>query len=190
VTATTLANANGYADARETAIRSDMAIGSATTLASANSYTDAAAATALDAARTHADAGDAQTLSDAQGYADAGDTATLTAANSYTDQRFSEVTGLSDNFGALRKEVDDRFDRMDRRIDKMAAISGAYAGMAMNTAGLAGNNRIGVGVGAQGGEQAIAAGYQRIIGNRASVSLGAAFGGGEKSVSAGAGFSW
>jgi hypothetical protein len=47
-----------------------------------------------------------------------------------------------------------------------------------------------VGIGTQGGEQAMAVGYQRAIGNRASVSLGAAFGGGEKSVSAGAGFSW
>ena len=75
-------------------------------------------------------------------------------------------------------------------IDKMAAMSGAYAGMAMNTAGLAGRNRVGVGIGSQGGEQAMAIGYQRVVGNRASVSIGAAFGGGEKSVSAGAGFSW
>lgn len=73
---------------------------------------------------------------------------------------------------------------------KMAAMSGAYAGMAMNTAGLAGRNRIGVGVGGQGGEAALAVGYQRAIGDRASVSLGGAFGGGEKSLMGGAGFSW
>ncbi|MCW1777183.1 YadA-like family protein [Pantoea ananatis] len=38
--------------------------------------------------------------------------------------------------------------------------------------------------------RALAVGYQRAIGNRASVSLGGAFSGSEKSVSAGAGFSW
>src|SRR3546814_11723347 len=69
-------------------------------------------------------------------------------------------------------------------------MSGAYAGMAMNTAGLAGANRIGVGVGGQNGESALAVGYQRAIGNRASISIGAAFGGGESSVLGGAGFSW
>ncbi|MGY0559575.1 YadA-like family protein [Luteimonas sp. A277] len=51
-------------------------------------------------------------------------------------------------------------------------------------------NNIGVGVGSQGGEQALAIGYRRAIGNRASVSLGGALAGSEKSVSAGAGFSW
>ncbi|MEP6907258.1 MAG: YadA-like family protein [Pseudoxanthomonas sp.] len=47
-----------------------------------------------------------------------------------------------------------------------------------------------MGIGSQGGEQALAVGYQRAIGNRASVSIAGAFSGNEKSVSAGAGFSW
>src|SRR5690606_26202621 len=118
---------------------------------------------------------------------DAGDARTLDPANAYTDARFS---AWEDNFTALRSEVDERFRHQDRRIDRMGAMSGAYAGMALNTAGLAGRNRVGVGVGAQGGEQAIAVGYQRAIGARASVSLGGAISGGESSVSAGAGFSW
>src|SRR5690606_5096707 len=118
---------------------------------------------------------------------DAGDARTLDQANAYTDARFS---AWEDNFTALRSEVDERFRHQDRRIDRMGAMSGAYAGMALNTAGLAGRNRVGVGVGAQGGEQAVAVGYQRAIGARASVSLGGAISGGESSVSAGAGFSW
>ena len=134
--------------------------------------------------------GDAATLASARNYADAGDATTLTAANEYTDQRFAEITGLSDSFETFRNETDRRFQQQDRRIDKLSAMSGAYAGMAMNTAGLAGRNRVGVGVGAQGGEQALAVGYQRAVGNRASVSIAGAFSGGEKSVSAGAGFSW
>ena len=136
------------------------------------------------------EAGDAQTLSAANEYTDTTATQTLTAANAYTDTRFAELAGLSDSFEAFRGDTDRRFQQQDRRIDKLAAISGAYAGMAMNTAGLAGRNRIGVGVGVEGGEQALAVGYQRAIGNRASVSIAGAFSGDEKSVSAGAGFSW
>ena len=136
------------------------------------------------------EAGDAETLSAANEYTDNTATETLTSANAYTDQRFAEITGLSDSFESFRDQTDRRFQQQDRRIDKLSAMSGAYAGMAMNTSGLAGRNRVGVGVGAQGGEQALAVGYQRAIGNRASVSIAGAFSGDEKSVSAGAGFSW
>jgi autotransporter adhesin len=136
------------------------------------------------------EAGDAETLSTANEYTDNTATETLSAANTYTDQRFAELTGMSDSFQSFREQTDRRFQQQDRRIDKLSAMSGAYAGMAMNTSGLAGRNRVGVGVGAQGGEQALAVGYQRAIGNRASVSIAGAFSGDEKSVSAGAGFSW
>lgn len=117
----------------------------------------------------------------------AGDSATLSSANRYTD---NQVSTLNSNLDSWKGEVNQRFQNLDRRLDKMSAMSGAYAGMAMNTAGLAGQNRVGVGVGAQGGERALAVGYQRAVGNRASVSLGGAFSGDEKSVMAGAGFSW
>ena len=173
--AETLASANTHTDTRETAIRTDMATADASTLASAQTY---------------ADTGDAETLASARTYSDNTATETLTAANTYTDTRFAQLSGLSDSFETFRNETDRRFQQQDRRIDKLSAMSGAYAGMAMNTAGLAGRNRIGVGVGAQGGEQALAVGYQRVIGNRASVSIAGAFSGNETSVSAGAGFSW
>lgn len=144
----------------------------------------------LVAAQNYADAGDTETLVSANDYTDSTATETLSAANTYTDQRFAEITGLSDSFETFRNETDRRFQQQDRRIDKLSAMSGAYAGMAMNTSGLAGRNRVGVGVGAQGGEQALAVGYRRAIGNRASVSIAGAFSGDETSVSAGAGLSW
>jgi autotransporter adhesin len=128
-------------------------------------------------------AGDADTLATANTYTDNTATETLTSANEYTDARFA---AWGDQFSG----VEQRFQQQDRRIDRQGAMAGAYAGMATNTSGLGGRNRIGVGVGAQGGEQALAVGYQRALGNRASVSLGGAFSGSEKSVSAGAGFSW
>ena len=140
--------------------------------------------------QTITDAGDITTLETANEYTDATATETLASANEYTDARVTEIMNFTDSFDTYRNEVDQRFQHMDRRLDKLAAMSGAYAGMAMNTAGLPGKDRLGVGVGAQGGEQALAVGYQRLVGKRASVSIAGAFGGGEKSVSAGAGFSW
>jgi len=157
------------------------------TLDSANVHADAGDTATLASANAHADAGDAATLASANDYTDTVAVQTLDAANTYTDTVFAQFNNELDTF---REDVDQRFREQDRRIDKLAAMSGAYAGMAMNTAGLAGANRVGVGVGGQNGESALAVGYQRAIGNRASVSIGAAFGGGESSVMGGAGFSW
>ncbi|NIJ69958.1 ESPR-type extended signal peptide-containing protein [Xanthomonas sp. 60] len=99
---------------------------------------------------------------------------------------------MEDRFQAERDWSNSRFQAVDKRIDRMGAISAAYAGMALNTAGLSGDNRVGAGVGAQNGRTALAVGYQRILGEKknVSVSLGGAFSGSDQSVSAGAGFSW
>src|SRR3546814_8767712 len=63
-----------------------------------------------------------------------------------TDTLFPYTTRFRSQFNSeldtFREDVDQRFRDQDRRIDKLAAMSGAYAGMAMNTAGLAGANRI------------------------------------------------
>ncbi|MCD9027249.1 YadA-like family protein [Luteimonas sp. BDR2-5] len=160
-----------------------MQAGNAATLQSANDYTGTREA----AVRTDMATADAATLESANGYTDTVAVRTLASANAYTD---SAMAAFNADIDGLRVEMDDRFRHQDRRIDRLAATSGAYAGMAMNTAGLSGRNRVGVGVGSQGGEQALAVGYQRAIGNRASVSIGGAFGGGEKSLMGGAGFSW
>src|SRR5690606_24932399 len=174
--AQTLTDANGYADAGDTR-----------TLADANTYTDTSSVQTLASAHAHADAGDVRTLNDASAYADSGDIATLKSANTYTDQ---QIASYSHGLEQFRVEMDDRFYKVDRRIDRLGATSAAYAGLAANTAGLGGVNNIGVGIGSQGGQQALAIGYRRAIGNRASVSFGGAIAGGESSVSAGAGFSW
>ncbi|GAB3063734.1 ESPR-type extended signal peptide-containing protein [Stenotrophomonas tumulicola] len=99
---------------------------------------------------------------------------------------------MDDRFKAEREYTDGRFHSMDKRIDRMGAISAAYAGMAINTAGLSGENRVGAGIGQQNGRSALAVGYQRVMGvkQNVSVSLGGAFSGSDKSISGGAGFSW
>ncbi|XHS31188.1 YadA-like family protein [Pseudoxanthomonas sp. UC29_72] len=93
---------------------------------------------------------------------------------------------------AERDWASQRFREVDKRIDRMGAMSAAYAGMALNTAGLAGDNRLGAGVGSQNGRSALAVGYQRIVGEKKniSISLGGAFSGSDRGVSGGAGFSW
>ncbi len=58
------------------------------------------------------------------------------------------------------------------------------------TAGIRTDNRVGVGIGFQGGEKALSIGYQRALSDRATITIGGAFSGDEKSVGVGAGFGW
>lgn len=184
------AEAKTYTDAQVASVRT-----AATTAATANAktYTD----TRETAVRSDMTAGDATTLQNAKAYSDNTATQTLTAANAYTDNRITELVGMADDFGAFQQHVDDRFagvDRklrvQDRRIDKQGAMSSAMLNMANSGNGLAGNNRIGVGVGSQGGETALAVGYQRVVNQRFGISLGGAFSGDDKSVGGGASLSW
>jgi len=103
----------------------------------------------------------------------------LARANEYTD-------------GAI-KGVEQRLEKMDKRFNRMAAMSSAQTAMAMNTAGLATYNRLGAGVGYAEGESAMAVGYQRVLNEKGSAtfSLNGAFtNSGEQSVGLGVGIGW
>ncbi|MCS4279164.1 autotransporter adhesin [Stenotrophomonas rhizophila] len=103
----------------------------------------------------------------------------LTQSNEYTDLA---VEGLNK-----------RLDGMDKRFNRMAAMSSAQSAMAMNTAGLKTYNRLGAGVGHSDGESALAVGYQRVMNERGSAtfSLNGAFtNSGEKTVGVGVGIGW
>ena len=132
-------------------------------------------------------AGDAATLADARNYSDAGDARTLSSARSYTDARFDAMTAEWDGF---RDDVWDRMDQTDRRINKTGAMSTAMGQMTASAAGIRTRNRVAVGVGFQEGEKALAIGYQRAIGERATITVGGAFSGDESTVGAGVGFGW
>ncbi|NZA26907.1 YadA-like family protein, partial [Luteimonas sp. SJ-92] len=114
-------------------------------------------------------------------------TETLSSANAYTD---AQVAAWHDNFDAFQGDVERRFHDQDRRIDRQGAMGAAMLNMATSAAGIRTQNRVGVGVGFQGGESALSVGYQRAISDRATVTLGGAFSGDEKSVGVGAGFGW
>ncbi|HEL4832175.1 TPA: YadA-like family protein [Stenotrophomonas maltophilia] len=103
----------------------------------------------------------------------------LARANEYSD-------GIS-------REVDRRLDKMDKRFNRMAAMTSAQSAMAMNTAGLNTYNRLGAGVGYSEGESAMAVGYQRVLNDKGSAtfSLNGAFtNSGERSLGVGVGIGW
>ncbi|MHA8019184.1 ESPR-type extended signal peptide-containing protein [Stenotrophomonas hibiscicola] len=103
----------------------------------------------------------------------------LARANEYTD-------------GAI-STFERRLDKMDKRFNRMAAMSSAQTAMAMNTAGLATYNRLGAGVGYAEGESAMAVGYQRVLNEKGSAtfSLNGAFtNSGERSMGVGVGIGW
>ncbi|WP_329844343.1 ESPR-type extended signal peptide-containing protein [Stenotrophomonas sepilia] len=103
----------------------------------------------------------------------------LARANEYTDSAIS-------NF-------ERRLDKMDKRFNRMAAMSSAQTAMAMNTAGLATYNRLGAGVGYSEGESAMAVGYQRVLNEKGSAtfSLNGAFtNSGGRSMGVGVGIGW
>ncbi|TDK20619.1 cell surface protein, partial [Luteimonas aestuarii] len=114
-------------------------------------------------------------------------TQAVATANAYTDQRFN---AWSDSFGAYQQQLEQRFTDQDRRIDRQGAMGAAMLNMATSAAGIRTQNRVGVGIGFQGGESALSVGYQRAISDRATVTFGGAFSGDEKSVGVGAGFGW
>ena len=138
-------------------------------------------------ARMHAEAAGIQPEANANAYTDVAATRTLARANAYTDARFA---AWNDDFTRFQGDVERRFRAQDRRMDRQGAMSAAMLNMATSAAGIHTDNRIGVGLGFQGGERALSVGYQRAFGERATVSLGGALSGDERSVGMGAGFGW
>ncbi|MGO3128395.1 MAG: YadA-like family protein, partial [Luteimonas sp.] len=132
--------------------------------------------------------GQVQTVAaEAKAYTDNTATQTLSSANAYTDQKFAT---WNDSFETFKGDVDRRFYDTDRRIDRQGAMGAAMLNMATSAAGIRTQNRVGVGVGFQGGESALSVGYQRAMSDRATLTVGGAFSGDEKSVGVGAGFGW
>ena len=117
----------------------------------------------------------------------AANTETLKSSKDYTDTR---INSLESSFADLSSQMDRRFKEVDKRFDRQGAMSAAMMNMAASTAGLKGLNRVGVAAGFQGSEKAVAIGYQRIVNENISLSIGGAFTDDEGSGGAGVGFSW
>ena len=117
----------------------------------------------------------------------AANTETLKSSKDYTDTR---ISSLETSFSDFSYQTDRRFKEVDKRFDRQGAMSAAMMNMATSTAGLKGLNRVGVAAGFQGDEKAVAIGYQRIVSENVSLSVGGAFTDEDGSGGAGVGFSW
>jgi len=122
---------------------------------------------------------------------EAGDAKTLTQSKAYTDARFEEalaapMAAIDD----LRGEVGERFREQEQRIDQMGAMNAAMLNMATSAAGIRTPNRMAVGVGWSGSEQALSVGYQRAFSDRMTMTVGGAFSDDESSAGVGLGFGW
>lgn len=108
----------------------------------------------------------------------AADLDVLNQANTYTDNRISNIMTV----------IDDQFEDINTRLDRAGAMNTAMTMMASSAAGVRDQNRVAVGVGASGGEKAIAAGYQRAFDNGAVATFGVSYADGETSAGFGFGF--
>jgi autotransporter adhesin len=107
----------------------------------------------------------------------------LQSANSYTDQ----------NMQAINSSMNDQFKQQSKRIDQTGAMAAASTQMALNTAGLKTDNRVGAGIGGQGTQTALSVGYQRVLNQAGTATLsvgGSVSNGGNASFGVGAGFGW
>lgn len=104
----------------------------------------------------------------------------ITQSRSYTDSRVD----------SLHREMDDRFNVQDERIDRMGAMGSAMSMMTASLGGLHTQNRAAVGTGFVNGEKALSVGYQRAMSDRANFTLGGAFTHDDRSIGGAVGLGW
>ena len=97
---------------------------------------------------------------------------------------------VQDAVNGVQDWANQKFQQVDKRIDRMGAMSAAYGQMAFSANGLDTKNRLGVGIGAQGGQSALAVGYSRQIRPNMNLSFGGSASAGDVSVGAGLAVGW
>ena len=89
-----------------------------------------------------------------------------------------QIYDLMEQWDDRWTDIDRRFERTDKRLNGLGAQMGAMTMMAATP----GEGGVTVGVGFSGGETALAVGWSRRLNDRASIAVGASFGGGNKAV--------
>jgi trimeric autotransporter adhesin len=97
---------------------------------------------------------------------------------------------VQDAVNGVQDWANRKFNRVDRRIDRMGAMSAAYGQMAFSAQGINTPNKVGVGIGNQNGQSAIAVGYSRQIKPNMNLSFGGSASAGDASVGAGLSVGW
>ena len=77
-----------------------------------------------------------------------------------------------------------------KRISRIGSMGTAMSMMTASAAGIQSPNRLAVGYGHQGGENAVSIGYQRLVKSNTTITIGGAFSNGENTFGAGLGVGW
>ncbi|WP_112186613.1 ESPR-type extended signal peptide-containing protein [Ralstonia sp. GX3-BWBA] len=103
------------------------------------------------------------------------------------DRVDNKVADVQQGLGNVQNQV----NQVDTKVNRVGAMSAAMSTMMASAAGLQTDNRMAIGTGVYRGQAALAIGYQRKIGSRATVTIGGSTAGGsEYNVGVGAGFGW
>ncbi|CAJ0813560.1 ESPR-type extended signal peptide-containing protein [Ralstonia flaminis] len=103
------------------------------------------------------------------------------------DRVDAKVADVQSSVGNLQSQV----GQLDTKVNRLGAMNAAMSTMVASAAGLQTDNRMAVGTGVYRGQAALAIGYQRKIGSRATVTIGGSTAGGsEYNVGVGAGYGW
>ncbi len=99
----------------------------------------------------------------------------------------AKIADMQNSVNSLQSQV----NQVDTKVNRVGAMSAAMSTMVASAAGLQTDNRMAIGTGVYRGQAALAIGYQRKIGSRATVTIGGSTAGGsEYNVGVGAGFGW
>lgn len=102
-----------------------------------------------------------------------------------------ETAKIQQSVDTLQSQVNQRFDQLDSRVNRVGAMNATMTTMVAGAAGLQTDNRMAIGTGLYRGQTALAVGYQRKVGSRATITIGGSTAGGsEYNVGVGAGYGW
>ncbi|MEW1780823.1 ESPR-type extended signal peptide-containing protein [Arthrobacter sp. NPDC080086] len=105
--------------------------------------------------------------------------------------QFKDVKAQADATQQAVGNLQSQVNQIDGKVNRVGAMNAAMSTMVASAAGLQTDNRMAIGTGLYRGETALAIGYQRKIGSRATVTIGGSTAGGkEYNVGVGAGFGW
>ena len=83
-----------------------------------------------------------------------------------------------------------RIDQLDVDVSRSGAMQSAMSMMSASAAGIRETNRLAVGAGFQGGQNALSIGFQRALSDKTTFTLGGAFSGGQSTIGIGYGMGW
>ena len=106
-------------------------------------------------------------------------------------KQLNQVRAQADSMQQSISSLQNQVGQLDSRINRVGAMNAAMSTMVASAAGLQTDNRMAIGTGLYRGQTALAIGYQRKVGSRATVTIGGSTAGGsEYNVGVGAGYGW